>query len=91
MTCPNVVFDRTGLIAASEARRLGEDSGFDHQPRHEGGSFNSHRRRCCRALDPRPSRAPPARVVTVAMANKTARIVWAVLTRGDIYHPPVMA
>ena len=24
----------------------------------------------------------PARVVTVAMANKTARIVWAVLARG---------
>jgi transposase len=33
----------------------------------------------------------PARVVTVAMANKTARIVWAVLTRGDIYRPPMMA
>ena len=33
----------------------------------------------------------PARVVTVAMANKTARIVWAVLTRGDIYRPPVIA
>ena len=29
----------------------------------------------------------PARVVTVAMANKTARIVWAVLLRGDIYRP----
>jgi len=25
----------------------------------------------------------PARLVTVAMANKTARIVWAVLTRGE--------
>ena len=33
----------------------------------------------------------PARVVTVAMANKTARIVWAVLVRGDIYRPPVAA
>jgi len=33
----------------------------------------------------------PARVVTVAMANKTARIVWAVLTRGDIYRPPAIA
>jgi transposase len=32
----------------------------------------------------------PARVVTVAMANKTARIVWAVLARGDVYRPPVM-
>ena len=27
----------------------------------------------------------PARVVTVAMANKTARIIWAVLTRGEVY------
>jgi transposase len=27
----------------------------------------------------------PARVVTVAMANKTARIVWAVLSRGEVY------
>ena len=33
----------------------------------------------------------PARVVTVAMANKTARIVWAVLARGDIYRAPAMA
>ena len=33
----------------------------------------------------------PARVVTVAMANKTARIVWAVLARGDVYRAPVMA
>ncbi len=27
----------------------------------------------------------PARVVTVAMANKTARIAWAILTRGEVY------
>ena len=33
----------------------------------------------------------PARVVTVAMANKTARIVWAVLARGEVYHAPAMA
>ena len=33
----------------------------------------------------------PARVVTVAMANKAARIVWAVLARGDVYRPPVAA
>ena len=33
----------------------------------------------------------PARVVTVAMANKTARIVWAVLARGEVYRPPAMA
>jgi transposase len=33
----------------------------------------------------------PARVVTVAMANKTARIVWAVLARGEAYRAPAMA
>lgn len=27
----------------------------------------------------------PARVVTVAMANKTARIAWAVMARGEVY------
>ena len=29
----------------------------------------------------------PARVATVAMANKTARTVWAVLTRNEPYSP----
>ena len=29
----------------------------------------------------------PARVVTVAMANKTARIAWAVMRRGEVYRP----
>lgn len=29
----------------------------------------------------------PARIVTVAMANKTARIVWAVLARNDVNRP----
>ena len=33
----------------------------------------------------------PARVVTVAMANKTARIVWAVLARGEAYRAPATA
>ena len=36
----------------------------------------------------------PVRVATVAMANKTARIVWAVMTRGEVYQPahaPVLA
>ena len=33
----------------------------------------------------------PARVVTVAMANKTARIAWAVLARGEVYRVPTMA
>jgi transposase len=31
----------------------------------------------------------PARLVTVAMANKNARIVWAVLARGETYRPAV--
>jgi transposase len=33
----------------------------------------------------------PARVVTVAIANKTARIAWAVLARSEIYRAPVSA
>jgi transposase len=36
----------------------------------------------------------PVRVATVAMANKTARTVWAIMTRGEIYradHRPVLA
>ena len=36
----------------------------------------------------------PVRVVTVAMANKTARIIWAVMARGDTYrtgHRPSLA
>ncbi len=33
----------------------------------------------------------PARVVTVAMANKTARIAWAVLARGEVYRVPAVA
>ena len=33
----------------------------------------------------------PARVVTVAMANKTARIAWAVLVRNEVYRPAVVA
>ncbi len=33
----------------------------------------------------------PARVVTVAMANKTARIAWVVLARGETYRAPQAA
>ncbi len=36
----------------------------------------------------------PARVVTVALANKTARIVWALMARGEVYreqHVPALA
>lgn len=33
----------------------------------------------------------PRMLVTVALANKTARIVWAVLTRGEVYKAPVAA
>ncbi len=29
----------------------------------------------------------PARLATVALANKTARIAWAVMTRNEVYHP----
>ena len=33
----------------------------------------------------------PARLVTVAVANKTARIAWAVLARGETYRAPIAA
>lgn len=33
----------------------------------------------------------PARLVTVAVANKTARIAWAILTRGETYRAPMAA
>jgi len=36
----------------------------------------------------------PTRVATVAMANKTARIIWAIMVRGDIFrtcHWPALA
>jgi transposase len=36
----------------------------------------------------------PVRLVTVAMANKMARIVWAIMTRGEVYqrfHAPMLA
>ena len=32
----------------------------------------------------------PARFVTVAMANKTARIAWVVLARGETYRAPAI-
>jgi transposase len=36
----------------------------------------------------------PTRVATVAMANKTARVVWAIIARGETYrigHQPALA
>jgi transposase len=30
----------------------------------------------------------PTRIVTVALANKAARVIWALLTRGDVYRAP---
>jgi transposase len=36
----------------------------------------------------------PVRVATVAMANKTARVIWAIMTRGETYrtdHRPALA
>ncbi len=33
----------------------------------------------------------PAKLVAVAMANKTARIAWAVMTRDEVYRAPQLA
>jgi transposase len=45
-----------------------------------------------RSVDPRLSamlQRRPARVVTVAAANRTARVAWAIMTRGGTYRAPV--
>jgi transposase len=44
------------------------------------------------SVDPRLSamlQRKPARVVTVAAANRTARVAWAIMTRGGTYRAPV--
>ena len=33
----------------------------------------------------------PARLVTVALANKAARVVWAIMVRGGVYRRPAGA
>jgi transposase len=43
------------------------------------------------ALDPKLAdllSRKPVRVVTVALANKTARVIWAIMTRGGTYRAP---
>lgn len=51
------------------------------------------RARCAPAsVDPRLTamlQRKPARVVTVAAANRTARVAWAIMTRGGTYQAPV--
>jgi transposase len=46
------------------------------------------------SVDPRLSamlQHRPARVVTVAAANRTARVAWAIMTRGGTYRAPAVA
>lgn len=33
----------------------------------------------------------PAKVVAIAVANKSARIAWAIMSNGDTYRPPALA
>jgi hypothetical protein len=33
----------------------------------------------------------PKMLVTVALANKMARVIWALLVKGGIYRAPIMA
>ena len=33
----------------------------------------------------------PAKLAAMALANKTARIIWAVLTRGEVYRETMAA
>ena len=47
-----------------------------------------------RSVDPRIAAMlarKPARVVTVAVANRTARIAWCIMTRGGAYRSPAVA
>src|SRR5262249_21072997 len=46
------------------------------------------------AVDPRLAdllSRKPVRVVMVALANKTARVIWVIMTRGGTYRAPVSA
>ena len=46
------------------------------------------------AVDPRITamlQCKPVRVVTVAAANRTARVAWAIMTRGESYRAPTGA
>jgi transposase len=46
------------------------------------------------ATDPRLAQLlarKPARVATVAMANRAARVIWAIMTRGGVYRAPQSA
>ena len=46
------------------------------------------------SVDPRLSvmlARKPARLVTVAAANRTARVAWAIMTRGGTYRAPISA
>ena len=67
----------TGICASSRRRH---DSGDPIGAAHQGAAFA-----WVNALLERR----PARLVSVALANKTARIVWAILLRGEIYRAPV--
>ena len=33
----------------------------------------------------------PVRLVTVAMANRAARVIWAIMVRGEVYRTPVVS
>jgi transposase len=33
----------------------------------------------------------PAKVVAIAVANKTARVAWAIMTKGGTYRAPALA
>lgn len=33
----------------------------------------------------------PAKLVAIAVANKTARIAWAIMSKGGTYQPPALA
>ena len=96
-----------GTDTTAEVERRQRAARSDHQDGRQVPAKTAHRRhdrRWCAVQSTIPSRTDPrladllarkpVRVATVAMANKTARVIWAIMTRGETYrtgHWPALA
>ncbi len=56
-----------------------------------GGAQAQQARRAGRIVAGADAGRKPRMLVTVALANKTARIVWALLAKGGVYRAPAAA
>jgi hypothetical protein len=81
---PGIVINRSTLSSAREPsgmKRLAACSGAVRWAKRKGATPNAW-------LFGLLARKP-AMLVIVALANKTARIAWAVMTRGEVYRVPM--